>query len=68
MKIPDKSDPVWILIAGAAPFALAAVVMFIACGYYLYLADWTDAVQVGLNALVASMLPLGAYGIRKIGL
>ena len=68
MKIPDKNDPVWILIAGAAPFALAAIVMFTACGYYLYLVDWTNAVQVGLNALVASILPLGAYGIHKMGL
>lgn len=68
MKIPDKNDPVWILIAGAAPFALAAVVMFITCGYYLYLADWANAVQVGLNAIVASVLPLSFYGIRKMGL
>lgn len=68
MKIPTKDDPIWILIAGSAPFALAAIVMFIACGYYLYLSDWTNAVQVGLNAFVASILPLGAYGIRKMGL
>lgn len=68
MKLPASDDPIWILIAGAAPFAVAAIAMFIACGYYLYLAEWANAVQVGLNALVASILPLGVYGIRKMGL
>lgn len=68
MKLPDSTDPIWILIAGAAPFAIAAIVMFIACGYYIYIAEWASAVQVGLNAFVASILPVGVYGIRKMGL
>lgn len=68
MKLPDSDDPIWILIAGAAPFAFAAIGMFIACGYYIYLGDVTNAVQAGLNASVASILPLGVYGIRKMGL
>lgn len=65
MKLPDSTDPVWILIAGAAPFALAAMVMFIACGYYSYVGEWTSAVQVGLNALVASILPVGVCVILE---
>lgn len=68
MKLPDSDDPIWILIAGAAPFALAAIGMFIACGYYSYLGDVTNAVQSGLNASIASILPIGVYGIRKMGL
>lgn len=68
MSIPDKDDPVWILIAGAIPFAIASIVMFIACGYYAYLAEWSSAVQTGINALVASMLPVGVCVIRKMGL
>lgn len=68
IKLPDSNDPIWILIAGATPFAIAAIVMFISCGYYVSIAEYGEAVKVGFNALIASMLPLGVWVIRKLGL
>jgi len=66
MKLPSSDDRIWIGIAGALPFAIVAILMFIACAYYAYFGEWAIAVTVLLNALVASVAPLGVYLVSKL--
>lgn len=68
MKLPKSNDPIWILIAGSTPFALAAIVMFSMSGYYLYSHEWGSAVVIGLNAMIASIPAMLTLYISKMGL